>query len=72
MMCKMLNKYIAEFDNIDQTLLILPVASGVISITSFANMIDAHFGIRTARVSLVFFGKGIVKRFLKNNKETDK
>ena len=32
-------------------------------------MIGAHFGIETARVSLFFFGKGIVKKFLKTIKK---
>ena len=35
---KVLNKYIAGFDHVDQTLLVLLAASGVISITSFATI----------------------------------
>ena len=47
-MQKILHEYIAEFDNISQT---LQKASEVVSVTPFANVIGAHFGIGTARVT---------------------
>ena len=45
-MSKRLSKYIAAFDYIDKTLIVLSAASGGVSITSFASVVE-----RTSRDS---------------------
>ena len=65
-MSKILNKCIAAFDYVDQTLLVLSAASGVVSITSFASDIDAPVRRASASISLVFsLCNRIVKQSLK-------
>ena len=65
-MSKILNKCIAAFDYVDQTLLVLSAASGVVSITSFASDIGASVRRASASISLVFsLCNRIVKQSLK-------
>ena len=63
---KNLSKYIASFDDLDKSLILLSVANRNISIASFATVIGAPVGIMSASCSLVFsITTGFVKTFLK-------
>ena len=53
-MSKSLSKYIASFDYFDKSLIVLSVATGSISIASFATVIGAPVGIMSASCSLAF------------------
>ena len=65
-MSKNLSKYIASFDYLDKSLIVLSVATGSISITSFATIIGAPVGIMSASCSLAFsITTGFVKKFMK-------
>ena len=67
-MSKKLSKYIASFDYFDKSLIVLPAASGSISIVSFATIIGAPVGIASATFSLAFsMSTGIVKKLLKKH-----
>ena len=66
LMSKNLSKYIASFDYLDKSLIVLSVATGSISIASFATAIGAPVGIMSASCSLAFsITTGFVKKFLK-------
>ena len=54
-MNKKLSKYIAVFDYIDKTLILLSATSGGICIISFASIIAVPAGIESLRFTLVFF-----------------
>ena len=72
LMSKKLSKYIASFDHFDESLIVLSVTTGSISIASFATVIGAPVGMMSASCSLVFsIPIGIVKNLLKaaRNKE---
>ena len=66
-MSKKLSKYIAAFDYIDKTLIVLSATSGGgISMISFTSVIGLPVGIAGASFSLVFsLIKGIIKKLLK-------
>ena len=65
-MSKNLSKYIASFKYLDKSLVVLSVATGSISIASFATAIGAPVGIMSASCSLAFsITTGFVKTFLK-------
>ena len=65
-MSKILSKYIASFDYFDKSLIVLSVATGSISIASFATVIGAPVGMMSASCSLAFsITTGFVKKFLK-------
>ena len=65
-MIKNLSKYIASFDYLDKSLFFLSVATGSISIASFATTIGAPVGIMSASCILAFsITTGSVKTFLK-------
>ena len=65
-MSKILSKYIASFDYLHRSLIALSVATGSISIASFATAIGAPVGIMSASCSLAFsITTGFVKTFLK-------
>ena len=49
-----LSKYIASFDYFDKSLIILSVATGSISMASFATVIGAPVGMMSASFSLAF------------------
>ena len=72
-MSKRLSKYIAAFDYIDDTLIVLSKTNGGISIISFTSVIGVHAGIASASFTLIFsLTTGIIKKFLKitrNKKE---
>ena len=53
-MSKDLSKYIASFDYLDKSLIVLSVATGSISIASFATAIGVPVGITSANFSLAF------------------
>ena len=54
LMSKNLSKYIASFEQFDKSLIALLVATGSISIASFATVIEAPIGITSASCRLVF------------------
>ena len=53
-MGKKLSKYIASFDYFDNSLIVLSVTTGSISIILFATAIGAPVGITSANFSLAF------------------
>ena len=67
------SKYFAFFEYLDKSLIVLSLATGSISIASFATAIGAPVGIMSASFSLGFsIATGFVKKFLKtirNNKQ---
>ena len=66
LMSKNLSKYTASFEYLDKSLIVLSVASGSISIASFATTIGVPVGIISASCSLAFsITTGLVKKFLK-------
>ena len=66
LLTKHLSEYIASFDYLDKSLIVLLVATGSISIASFATAIGAPVGIMSASCSLAFsITTGFVKKFLK-------
>ena len=66
LMSKRLSKYIASFDYFDKSLIVLSVATGSISIASFATVIGAPAGIIGASCGFTFsITSGFVKKFLK-------
>ena len=73
LMSKRLSKYIASFDYFDKSLIVLSVATGSISIASFATVIGAPVGMISACCSIAFsITTGIVKKFLKTTKNNKK
>ena len=65
-MSKSLSKYTASFEYFHKSLIILSLATGSISIASFATVIGAPVGIMSASCSLAFsITTGFVKIFLK-------
>ena len=65
-MRKNLSKYIASFEYLDKSLIVLSVATSSISIASFATTIGTPVGIMSASYSLTFsVATGFVKKFLK-------
>ena len=66
LMRKNLCKYIASFEYFDKSLIVLSVATGTISIASFATVIGAPAGIMSASCSLSFsVATGFVRKLLK-------
>ena len=73
LMSKNLSKYIASFDYFDKSLIVLSVATGSISIASFATVIGAPVGMMSASCSLAFsITTGFVKKFLKTTRNKKK
>ena len=69
LMSKRLSKYIASFDYFDKSLIVLSVATGSISIASFATVIGAPAGMMSASFSLAFsVNTGTIKKIKSNNK----
>ena len=62
---KRLSKYIAAFDCIEKTLIVLSVLSGGISIMSFTSVIGVPVGIASASFTLMFSLTTGIIRFLK-------
>ena len=70
---KVMSKYIASFDYFDKSLIVLSVATGTISIASFATAIGAPVGMVSASCSLAFsITTGLVKKFLKTTRNKKK
>ena len=66
---KNLSKYIASFEYLDKSLIVLSVATGSISIVSFATVIRATVRVMRESCSLTFsVTTGFVKKFLKTRK----
>ena len=60
---KKLSKYIAAFDYIDKTFIVLSAISGEVSIISFASVIGVPPGIASAGFTLVFsLTTGMIKK----------
>ena len=73
LMSKNLSKYIASFEYLDKSLIVLSVATGSISIASFATVIGAPVGMMSASCSLAFsITTGFVKKFLKTTRNKKK
>ena len=72
-MSKRLSKYIVSFYYFDQSLIVLSVTTGSISIASFATVIGAPVGIVNASFSLAIpISTGIVKKLLKTTRNEKK
>ena len=70
LMSKNVSKYIASFEYLDKSLIVLSVATGSVSIASF---IGAPVGIMSASCSLAFLiTTGFVKKFLKTIRDKKK
>ena len=73
LMSKRLSKYIVSFYCFDQSLIVLSVTTGSISIASFATVIGAPVGIVNASFSLAIpISTGIVKKLLKTTRNEKK
>ena len=73
LMSKNLSKHIASFEYFDKSLIVLSVATGSISIASFATVIGAPVGIMSASCSLAFsITTGFVKKLLKTTRNKNK
>ena len=72
-MSKSLSKYIASFDFVDKSLILLSVTAGSISIASFATVIGVPVRIVSASFSLSFsIFTGIVKKLLRTTRNKTK
>ena len=70
---KRLSKYIASFEYFDNSLIALSVTTGDISIASFAAVIGAPVGTKSASFSLVLLiSTGIIKKLLKTTRNKKK
>ena len=73
LMSKRRSKYIASFDYFDQSLIVLSVITGSISIASCATVIGAPVEIVSASFSLAFpICTGIIKKLLKTARNKKK
>ena len=62
---KKLSKYVAAFDYIDKTLIVLSATSGGVSIISFTTVIGAPVGIARGSFTLIFsLMTGIIKKLV--------
>ena len=72
-MSKRLSSYIASFDYLDKSLVVLSVTTGSISIASFVTVIGAPVGMISPSCSLAFsITTGTVKKLLKTTKNNKK
>ena len=70
---KTLSKYIASFEYVDKSLIVLSVTSSINSTTSFVTVIAPLIGIESASFSLSFsILTGIVKKLLKTRQNKNK
>ena len=73
LMSKRLSKYIAFFDYFNNSLIVLSVTTGSISVASFSTVIGASVGMASASFSLSFsIFTGIVKKLLKTTRNEKK
>ena len=72
-MSRKLSKYIAAFDYIDKTLIVLSATSGGISIISFTSATGIPAALANASFTLVFYSTtGIIKKLLKITRKKKK
>ena len=72
-MSRELSKYIAAFDYINETLIVLSATSGGISIIYFTSVTGIPAGLASASITLVFFlTTGIIKKLLKITRKKKK
>ena len=72
-MSKRLSKYIASFDYLDKSLIVLSITTGSVSITSFVTVTGAPVGIVSGSFSLAFsISTGIIKKLLKTTRNKKK
>ena len=72
-MSRKLSKYIAAFDYVDKTLIVLSATSGGISIISFTSVTGIPAGIVSASFTLIFsLTAGIIKKLLKVTRKRKK
>ena len=72
-MSKKLSKYMAAFDYIDKTLIVLSGTSRGISIISFASVIRIAAGLASAFFTLIFsLRTGVIKKLLKVTRKKKK
>ena len=68
---KKLSKYVAAFDNIDKSLIVLRATSGGLSICLFTSIVGAPIGTASARFTLLFsLTTGITKELLSTTRKT--
>ena len=73
LVCKKLSKYISFFDYFDKSLIVSSVASGGVSIASFATVIGAPIGITSGNLSFTFsLCTALVKELLKATRSKKK
>ena len=69
LMSNRLSKYIASFDYFEESLIVLSVTTGSISIVSFLTVIGAPARVASASFNLAFsISTGIVKKLLKTTR----
>ena len=72
-MSKRLCKYIASFDYLDKSLIVLSAASGSIYVASFAAVIGTPVGIASASLSVTYsISKGLIKNLLTTTRKKKK
>ena len=69
LMSKRLGKYIASFEYLDKSLIVLSVTTGSISIASFATVIGKPLGIISASCTCIYNYYRNYKKTIKNNKK---
>ena len=68
---KKLSKYVATFDNIDKSLIVLRATSGGLSVCLFTSIVGAPIGTASARFTLLFsLTTGITKELLSTTRKT--
>ena len=73
LMSKKLSKYISIFDYFDESLIVLSVTSGAVSIALLATVIGIPIGITSASLSLAFsLCTGLVKKLFKATRNKKK
>ena len=67
---KKLSKYIAAFNYIDKTVIVLSATFGTLSVVSHATVVGIPVGLSGASLTVVFsLTTGIIKKLLKKNKK---
>ena len=69
LMSKRISKYIASFEYLDKSLIVLSVTTGSISIASFATVIGKPIGIISASCTCIYNYYRNCKKTIKNNKK---
>ena len=69
LMSKRISKYIASFEYLDKSLIVLSVTTGSISIASFASVIGKPIGIISASCTCIYNYYRNCKKTIKNNKK---